>query len=231
MLALTLIDGAQRTFQNADALFSEARLLAGVGAAARAYFLHQISLEECGKIEILSAAVTQLLMGETVDMKRLTKAFTRHDSKNKTNAYFMPKSDAEEVAIKNNNVTVAVSEFKAMQEEFHADANGLKDASLYVDLDAKFSSPSDVITGEELASICQPNAEFIGLTQPKVDMLACWRQDLVSAVAEVAEMTKVFGFDKLDREGPLYLKALLESLEVKIAELARKRSAKRPAEE
>lgn len=64
MLALTLIDGVQRTFQNADALFSEARLLAGVGAVARAYFLHQISLEECGKIEILSAAVTRLLMGD-----------------------------------------------------------------------------------------------------------------------------------------------------------------------
>lgn len=41
-LVKTLIDGAQRTFRNADELFSEAKLLAAHGAVAPGYFLHQI---------------------------------------------------------------------------------------------------------------------------------------------------------------------------------------------
>jgi len=132
-LVKTLIDGAQRTFRNADELFSEAKLLAAHGAVARGYFLHQISLEECGKIEMIAAAVTSLLMGKEVDMKRLTKAFKRHESKNKMNAYFMPKSEQELAAKENSDLTAGVAAFKDLQEEFHDEANSLKNASLYGD--------------------------------------------------------------------------------------------------
>lgn len=49
VFAVGLIDGAQSVFENADRLFYEAGVLADVEAFPRAYLLHQISLEECGK--------------------------------------------------------------------------------------------------------------------------------------------------------------------------------------
>ena len=42
--------GAEKTFDNAERLFHEAELLAKGGAVARALCLHQISLEECSKV-------------------------------------------------------------------------------------------------------------------------------------------------------------------------------------
>jgi AbiV family abortive infection protein len=51
-LALTLIDGLEKTFQNANELYDEALYLAEKGAMARALLLHQISLEACGKADM-----------------------------------------------------------------------------------------------------------------------------------------------------------------------------------
>ena len=68
-LAMTLIDGALKTIKNADELFDEARLLTDGGHAARALLLHQISLEECGKAEMLYVALFEVLSGNPVDMK------------------------------------------------------------------------------------------------------------------------------------------------------------------
>ncbi|GEM_PF-4381241 len=80
-LAETLIDGARKTVQNADELFDEARLLADAGHVARALLLHQISLEECGKLEMLYVATAEVLRGQAVDMKRLSRAFSKHAAK------------------------------------------------------------------------------------------------------------------------------------------------------
>jgi hypothetical protein len=44
-----LTRGAEKTFQNAETLFLEAKILSSAGALSRALFLHQISLEECAK--------------------------------------------------------------------------------------------------------------------------------------------------------------------------------------
>ena len=52
-----LIEGASKTFANAEALYSEATILANCQAWARALVLHQISSEECAKIEMLGATV------------------------------------------------------------------------------------------------------------------------------------------------------------------------------
>ena len=41
-----LARGAKKTFDNADRLYREARILGAAGAHERALFLHQISLEE-----------------------------------------------------------------------------------------------------------------------------------------------------------------------------------------
>jgi hypothetical protein len=57
-LAMTLIEGAVKTIKNADELFDEARMLADAGRVARALLLHQISLEECAKAELLYVSLS-----------------------------------------------------------------------------------------------------------------------------------------------------------------------------
>jgi len=66
-----LVSGAEKIFENAESLFNEARLLMANGFFIRALVLHQISLEECAKIEILGAWATGLLISHQVDMKQL----------------------------------------------------------------------------------------------------------------------------------------------------------------
>lgn len=78
-LAETFIDGSRKTVQNAAELFDEARLPADAGHVARALLLHQISLEECGKLEMLYVATAEVLRGQAIDaapsasMKRRTE--------------------------------------------------------------------------------------------------------------------------------------------------------------
>src|SRR5437868_2973747 len=78
-----LLQGARQTFENAEMLFSEACLLRAAGFLSRALFLHQISLEECGKVEILGGWATALLMGHDVDPVRVKKAMASHAHKNR----------------------------------------------------------------------------------------------------------------------------------------------------
>ncbi len=46
-------DGAVLIFTNAEALYEEAQLLGQAGHFARATVLHQISMEECSKVDTL----------------------------------------------------------------------------------------------------------------------------------------------------------------------------------
>lgn len=64
-----LVRGAEKTFDNAERLFFEDELLAKAGAVARALCLHQISLEECSKVDTLGAWGVSLVMGLEVDQK------------------------------------------------------------------------------------------------------------------------------------------------------------------
>jgi AbiV family abortive infection protein len=84
-----LARGAEKTFENAEALFREAEILSAAGAFARALFLHQISLEECAKIEAMGAWATSILAGIPVDKKNVLAGLTRHGNKNRTNAYIL----------------------------------------------------------------------------------------------------------------------------------------------
>ena len=63
----TILDGARRLAANARELFEEATVLRRAGAFPRSYCLHQISLEECAKIEMLGA-----LQPEEADHQRCT---------------------------------------------------------------------------------------------------------------------------------------------------------------
>ncbi|KJZ43448.1 AbiV family abortive infection protein [Pseudomonas fluorescens] len=218
--AVGLIDGAQRVFENADQLFYEAGVLADVKAFPRAYLLHQISLEECGKIEILGAAVLSYLIGNEVDVKSLSKVFRRHESKNKMNAYFLPLSENEEVAEKSNNVAAAVSAFKVVQEEFHQESNRLKNSSLYVDFDGNFTSPLDVISQDDYERIRAQNAKFMGLTNIKVQMLSRWRGDLNAAVKEAQEIFEIVDEGKL---GEMSMVEVRDTLSKRLEDIAKDR--------
>ena len=58
--------GAKKVIDNAEALYQEASILKNHGAISRAVFLHQISLEECGKAEIMGWWATGVLMGHKI---------------------------------------------------------------------------------------------------------------------------------------------------------------------
>ncbi|TGR94239.1 AbiV family abortive infection protein, partial [bacterium M00.F.Ca.ET.191.01.1.1] len=114
-------------------LFVEAELLAKAGAVARALCLHQISLEECSKVDSLGAWAVSLVVGFDVDQKKVLSAFARHASKNKSNAYMLKASEAESEARLRGDWDGAMAAFKDSQEAFHERSNQAKNASLYVD--------------------------------------------------------------------------------------------------
>jgi hypothetical protein len=55
ILVEEVANGAKLALANAEKLFKEPELLGLVGAFLAPYFLYRISLEECGKIEMLGA--------------------------------------------------------------------------------------------------------------------------------------------------------------------------------
>jgi AbiV family abortive infection protein len=118
-----LAHGAQKTFDNADALYREAQLLGAAGALGRALLLHQISLEECAKIETLGAWATSLMAGYSVDEKKVLAGFTSHAQKNRTNAYMLQGSAEEKAAKERGDWKTAGEEFKNLQAEFHEKSN------------------------------------------------------------------------------------------------------------
>lgn len=185
------IAGARKAFANANSLYWEARALAFLGATARALFLHQISLEECGKIELLGGAVTQLLLGHDLDTKRFNNALISHRSKNRQNAYFLPVTEAEAEARQDRDAGRAVEVFKNQQAQFHQESNDGKNAALYVNVDASATSPKEAISKEMLRQLRALNKEFLGLTRPKVNVLIRHDADLQKAALQVAQMHEV----------------------------------------
>ena len=186
--------GAEKTFDNAEKLYFEAMLLAKAKATARALCLHQISLEECSKIENMGAWPTSLLSGLEVNQNRVLAAFRRHSSKNKSNAYMLEGSREEKDAMARRDWKTAREEFKKLQLDFHEASNDAKNASLYVDWnDGGFVSPSEQITLEMLAQIRDRNQTFLGYAQnslemlKRLDMAPDELQDLVVEFIEAAE--------------------------------------------
>ncbi len=167
-----LVRGAEKTFDNAERLFYEAELLAKAGAVARALCLHQISLEECSKVNNLGAWAVSLVLGFEVDQKKVLAAFGRHAAKNKSNAYMLKGSEAETDAKARGDWEAAMEAFRQTQDEFHETSNSAKNAALYVDwVDGEFAAPSERITNEMLVEITERNAEFLGYAQNGLNML------------------------------------------------------------
>jgi AbiV family abortive infection protein len=150
-----LARGAEKTFENAEALFREAKILSAAGAFGRALFLHQISLEECAKIEVMGAWATSILAGIAVDEKNVLAGLTRHGYKNRTNAYMLEGSVEETAAKQHGDWKAALAEFRKLQEEFHAQSNAAKNSSLYVDFRTENLSRQPI----ELAQTCSPRRQ------------------------------------------------------------------------
>jgi AbiV family abortive infection protein len=167
-----LVRGAEKMFDNAEKLYFEAEILVKAGATARALCLHQISLEECSKVENMGAWAISLLSGLKVDQNKVLASFRRHSAKNESNAYMLEGSQAEQDAKALGDWKTAREEFKKLQRKFHEASNDAKNASLYVDWkDGEFVSPSEQITPEMLAQIVVRNQTFLGYAFNSLKML------------------------------------------------------------
>jgi AbiV family abortive infection protein len=167
-----LLSGAEKTFENAERLFFEAELLAKAGAVSRALFLHQISLEECSKLDTIGVWAVSVLVGLEVDQKAILKALSRHSSKNKSNAFMLEGSEVEKAAKSRGDWKGALEAFKTSQAQFHETSNSAKNASLYVDwVVGAFVSPSERITKDMLAETTARNATFLGYAHNGMKMV------------------------------------------------------------
>jgi AbiV family abortive infection protein len=181
-LVAEIASGATLAFANAEQLFKEAEVLASIGAMPRALFLHQISLEECGKIEMLGAWATSILAKIDVDQTKLARALANHKAKNSANAYMLELSHAEKAARSEKDWKQSAAAFDEVKRLFHEESNEAKNAALYVDFDgANFHSPETRITSKMVKGTAQRNAEFLGLMAPKLRMLQRWANDFDSA--------------------------------------------------
>lgn len=213
-----LVRGAEKTFDNAEHLFREAELLAEVGAVARALCLHQISLEECSKVDSLGAWAVSLVLGFEVDQKKVLAALARHAAKNRSNAYMLAGSEAEKDAKSRGDWEAAREAFKKTQGEFHETSNQAKNASLYVDwVDGEFVAPSERITEEMLAEITERNTEFLGYAHNGLKMLRRLAaspgamRDLLSGFVEQAEELRDEKPDNLIEAMETLLSSFLEA--------------------
>jgi AbiV family abortive infection protein len=157
-----IVRGAQLAFENAEKLYQEAQLLGSNGAFARALTLHQISMEECSKVDMLGNAAISLVLGHPVDINKLAARFRQHKVKNYNNTYMSVTTDAEREARKSGDPKRAIEIFKAQQAILHHWLNTNKNASLYVDyLDGQFISPTERITEELAVQFQGLNAFFL----------------------------------------------------------------------
>jgi AbiV family abortive infection protein len=182
-------DGAVLIFTNAESLYEEAQLLGQAGHFARATVLHQISMEECSKVETLGASSISILLGHDVDEVRLARAFHNHKAKNHANAYFARTTDEEMSARVRGDWKAAREAFKKCQIKFHAEANTIKNAGLYVDLqDGKFIAPVDEV--DEPTAIAFQNLN--GFFLKHCDIILRLLHRIVSEPDAYAELMKSF---------------------------------------
>ena len=157
-----LYRGAQLTQKNATALHDEAIILSENGRNERAIFLHQISLEECAKFEMIGHLATAVLAGLPYDLKEFEKKIRSHKLKNHTNAYAFPASSEEMEARLEKRYPDSIEIFKAFRERYHQHRNDQKNNSLYVNfLDTKYFEPADFITKDSVKNLREQNSHLL----------------------------------------------------------------------
>ncbi len=198
-----LVRGAQLAFDNAEALYNEGQLLGTNGAFARALTLHQISLEECSKLDILCVAAMSIVMGHPVDLDKLAGKFRQHKVKNYNNAYMSARTEAEVEASKRGDGAAAIEIFKAQQADIHRILNTNKNASLYVDYDGgRFVAPSEKISEEMAAQLQQVNALFMRHGSSSLALLRKMAKDPDTFAAQAASFASLVE-EVNDAEGDL----------------------------
>lgn len=220
-----LVSGAETMFDNAERLFCEAEILAKAGGIARPLFLHQISLEECSKINTLGAWAVSLLLGWGVNQKKVLVAFGHHEAKNKHNAYMLEQDEAEKAAIAHGDWKAALEAFKQTQDEFHRASNQAKNRALYVDwADGEFVSPNKRITDAMLSDIRDRNATFLGYASNEIEMV----RRLEQAPDVMRELLAEFvgQAEKLREEKPDDLVSLMDTLLAGFFEEGKRKLAK-----
>lgn len=167
-----LILFSKAVLKNAELLFKEAELLAKNNCLPRAYFLHQISLEECAKIEIFGHFCVRYFRLGKIEFSRLKSKIISHKSKNITNAYFQRLTDGELKAIKKGDSALFAKEFFKMRERFHKERNYYKNSALYVDIDKdRPLSPQDHFDKKIIKFINEENREYIYLARLKIGVM------------------------------------------------------------
>lgn len=183
-----LIEAAEATLSNAGQLYDEARVLTKAGHLARALFLHQISLEECGKVELIGGWLTGILMGLEADPKPFYRRLAQHQAKNTINAYMLDLSEDELAARSKGDWKAEHAAFTSAKQEFHEASNAAKNAALYVDIsEGKLVTPDASISKVMLQDIRMRNERFLALMQPKVEMMIRWRADKAGISAQLRQ--------------------------------------------
>lgn len=164
--------GGELIFDNAEQLYREARILRENGAFSRALCLHQISNEECGKLEILGGYAMTVVLGIQIDLAQVAKTFRDHEAKNYANAYFAGVTDEERAARERQDWAGARKAFTELQAKLHKIFNTNKNASLYVNVEGgKFLAPKELITADHVGEMAVLNEYFLGITAPYVRLL------------------------------------------------------------
>lgn len=171
-LLVELKRGGEMIFDNAQQLNREARLLRENGAFARSVCLHQLSNEECGKIDIVGAWAMSLVLGHEVDPNRTSRALRDHKAKNYTNAYFSGLTDEERSARERRDWRAALKLFRSRQAEIHDAFNTQKNAALYVNFEnGTFSAPKEAITEAQADEMALVNDYFLWIAENHVRLL------------------------------------------------------------
>lgn len=222
-----LAHGAALALANAVDLFQEAETLFSCKAYSRCLFLHQISLEECGKIEILGGLAAGRLMGHTFKTKEVKSNLASHKTKNFANAYMLPVSEAEQIARQTSDWSTARQTFNEQKTEHHNKSNNRKNSALYVDFnDGIFHSPAEKITEDMCHEIATMNAEFIQLVSLKVAMLGRWAEDTESARSTLLEFQA--RIEELDAKHPSEPQRALDQVLEDMLTKAKEQRAQQP---
>jgi AbiV family abortive infection protein len=161
--------GAELIFDNAAQLYTEACTLRSHGALGRAYCLHQLSNEECGKLELLGGFAITVCCGYDYDLKKMAKALRDHERKNHANAYDADTTKEELEARARGDFAGSSRAFKELKKKVHETFNKNKNASLYVNFEAGvFSAPKDLFTDELVQEIALLNEFFLRMREPYV---------------------------------------------------------------
>lgn len=183
-----LMVAATAVFENADHLFQEAVLLTKGTYWPRALVLHQISLEELAKLDLIGGYIAQVLMGAG-NSSRFYIEVRQHEAKNKVNAYFQEMSEEERAAARRGDVKRQLEIFQQVQDDFHKASNDDKNAGLYVNISKDaVTTPDASIDEKKVAVIAERNAKYMHIGQQRLD----WLQNMTADVDKAAREMKSF---------------------------------------